>query len=105
MARLSPRLALLGLQGAKVDTRPSVCNQCFRGDVTVTKNIGQRSLVWSAAALLLTAAAIGAELEVWAQKSPQIDFKSVGRGAPVMVDAATLPVLGAAYDRQTRDFI
>ena len=34
-----------------------------------------------------------------AQQSPQIDFKSVGRGAPVMVDAATLPVVGAAYQR------
>jgi hypothetical protein len=32
-----------------------------------------------------------------AQQSPQIDFKSVGRGAPVMVDAATLPVIGATY--------
>ncbi len=29
--------------------------------------------------------------------NPQIDFKSVGRGAPVMVDAATLPVIGATY--------
>ncbi|HUQ53215.1 MAG TPA: hypothetical protein VM692_13400, partial [Gammaproteobacteria bacterium] len=32
-----------------------------------------------------------------AQQSPQIDFKSVGRGAPVMVDAAALPVVGATY--------
>ena len=32
-----------------------------------------------------------------AQQNPQIDFKSVGRGAPVMVDAATLPVIGATY--------
>src|SRR5688572_6621750 len=32
-----------------------------------------------------------------AQESPQIDFQSVGRGAPVMVDARTLPVIGATY--------
>ena len=32
-----------------------------------------------------------------AQHSPQIDFKSVGRGAPVMVDARELPVIGATY--------
>ena len=32
-----------------------------------------------------------------AQQSPQIDFKSVGRGAPVMVDAATLPQTGALW--------
>ena len=32
-----------------------------------------------------------------AQQSPQIDFKSVGRGAPVLVDAGALPVIGATY--------
>ena len=40
-----------------------------------------------------------------AQDSPQIDFESVGRGAPVAVDARSLPTLGAGYDRQSGDFV
>ena len=46
-------------------------------------------------AAAVIAVAIGAQLA--AQQSPQIDFKSVGRGAPVMVDAATLPQTGALW--------
>jgi hypothetical protein len=49
---------------------------------------------WKLSAVAL-AFAIAAPLA--AQQSPQIDFKSVGRGAPVMVDAAALPVIGAIY--------
>jgi hypothetical protein len=52
---------------------------------------------------LAAALAIGAP--ALAQQSPQIDFESVGRGAPVMVDAAALPVIGATYERNTRAFI
>jgi hypothetical protein len=40
-----------------------------------------------------------------AQESPQIDFESVGRGAPVTVDAAELPVVGATFVRNTQEFI
>jgi hypothetical protein len=65
----------------------------------VTKSNNKRWRLWT------VAIAIAATLPAVAQQNPQIDFKSVGRGAPVMVDAATLPVLGATYDRQTRDFI
>ena len=46
-------------------------------------------------AAAMIAVAIAAPLA--AQQSPQIDFKSVGRGAPVMVDAATLPQTGALW--------
>ena len=47
-----------------------------------------------------TAIAVAIAAPLAAQQSPQIDFKSVGRGAPVLVDAATLPVIGAAYQGQ-----
>ena len=57
--------------------------------MTKNSNLGPRL---AAVALAL---AIAAPLA--AQQSPQIDFKSVGRGAPVMVDAAALPVIGATY--------
>ncbi|HMB74440.1 MAG TPA: hypothetical protein VKQ06_12775, partial [Gammaproteobacteria bacterium] len=40
-----------------------------------------------------------------AQDSPQIEFESVGRGAPVMVDASRLPEVGAEYERQTGNFV
>jgi hypothetical protein len=49
---------------------------------------------WS---LSMIAAAMTLAAPLAAQQNPQIDFKSVGRGAPVMVDAATLPVIGATY--------
>ncbi|MCP5144917.1 MAG: hypothetical protein H6978_08850 [Gammaproteobacteria bacterium] len=39
-----------------------------------------------------------------AQQNPQIDFKSVGRGAPLLVDVIPLPMLGAATDPQTGAF-
>jgi hypothetical protein len=48
-------------------------------------------------ALAAAAVAMAIGVPATAQQSPQIDFKSVGRGAPVMVDAAALPVLGATY--------
>src|SRR5262245_9936154 len=48
---------------------------------------------WGLAAVTV-AAAMG---QATAQQSPQIDFKSVGRGAPVTVDAGALPVIGATY--------
>ena len=47
------------------------------------------------AAAVAIAVAIG--LPLAAQQSPQIDFKSVGRGAPVMVDSTPLPQVGAIY--------
>jgi hypothetical protein len=40
-----------------------------------------------------------------AQEGAQIDFESVGRGAPVAVDASELPSVGAVYDRRTGEFI
>src|SRR6185436_4255031 len=57
----------------------------------MTKN----SKLGASLAAAALAAAIAAPLA--AQQSPQIDFKSVGRGAPVLVDAAALPVIGATY--------
>jgi hypothetical protein len=53
----------------------------------------------------LLAVAIAIAAPVAAQQSPQLDFKSVGRGAPVTVDARELPVVGATHDRNTRAFI
>ena len=53
----------------------------------------------------LFAVAIAAAAPAAAQQSPQIDFQSVGRGAPVLVDARELPVIGATYERNTRAFI
>ena len=50
-----------------------------------------------AAGAAAIAAALALSTTALAQQSPQIDFKSVGRGAPVMVDAAALPVIGATY--------
>jgi hypothetical protein len=47
--------------------------------------------------LAVAALAVAFAAPVAAQQSPQIDFKSVGRGAQVLVDAATLPVIGATY--------
>ena len=49
--------------------------------------------------LKLAAAVLGVAIAapLAAQQSPQIDFKSVGRGAPVMVDAAALPQTGALW--------
>src|SRR5690606_12412704 len=41
---------------------------------------------------------------VTAQDGPQIDFESVGRGAPVTADARDYPAPGANYDRNTGDF-
>jgi hypothetical protein len=59
----------------------------------------RRSLaaVWTVVAL-----AMGSPLA--AQEGAQIDFKSVGRGAPVTADARELPALGAGYDRRTGEF-
>ena len=53
----------------------------------------------------LLALALALELPLAAQQSAQIDFESVGRGAPVMVDAQALPPVGAAYARNTQEFI
>ncbi len=53
----------------------------------------------------LLALALALELPLAAQQSAQIDFQSVGRGAPVMVDAQALPPVGAAYARNTQEFI
>ena len=64
----------------------------------MTKSNNKRWQLWT------VAIAIAAGLPAAAQQNPQIDFKSVGRGAPLMVDAAALPVVGAIYDRQTREF-
>ena len=49
---------------------------------------------WSVATV---AAALAIAAPLAGQESPQIDFKSVGRGAPVTVDARALPVIGATY--------
>jgi hypothetical protein len=53
-----------------------------------------KALSWRLAAF---ASVVVLGLPAAAQQNPQIDFKSVGRGAPVLVDAATLPVIGATY--------
>jgi hypothetical protein len=53
----------------------------------------------------LFAVAIAIAPPLAAQQSAQIDFESVGRGAPVTVDAGELPVIGATYERNTRAFI
>jgi hypothetical protein len=50
------------------------------------------------------ALAIAAGPSVWAQGNPQIDFKSVGRGAPVTVDARDSLPIGANFDRNTNVF-
>jgi hypothetical protein len=54
------------------------------------------------AGAILTAVAIGSA--AIAQQSAQIDFESVGRGAPVAVDAGSLPPVGANFDRNTSEF-
>ena len=60
-----------------------------------------RTKGWRVLAVAIATAAAPAA----AQQSPQIDFESVGRGAPVLVDARELPVVGATYERNTRAFI
>ena len=51
------------------------------------------------------AAAVAIAQPVAAQDSTQIDFKSVGRGAPVAADATQFPLVGSIYDRNTGEFI
>ena len=57
------------------------------------------------AVAVATAAALAIGAPALAQDSPQIDFESVGRGAPVAADAREYPELGAIYDRSTEEFI
>jgi len=59
---------------------------------------------WQAAVAAIAAAVVIAQPAA-AQDSPQIDFKSVGRGAPVAADATELPLVGSIYDRNTGEFI
>jgi len=68
----------------------------------MTTRIRNRSLRLAAVAAAIAAAAAAPAA---AQQSPQIDFESVGRGAPVLVDARQLPLIGARYDRNTGEFI
>lgn len=68
--------------------------------------IRSRNGVWRAR---VAAAAMGVAVGIGqpgvAQDSPQVDFESIGRGAPVMADARDFPVVGATLDRNTGDFI
>jgi hypothetical protein len=67
-----------------------------------TMNRNQYWRAFAVAAATAVAAAIGPPAV--AQDSPQIDFRSVGRGAPVLADAREYPTIGAGYDRNTGDF-
>jgi len=58
---------------------------------------------WRPSAVAI-AVAVAIGLPVAAQQSPQIDFESVGRGAPVTADAREYPPVGAGFDRNTGAF-
>ena len=70
-----------------------------------TKFDSHRRQTAALAATLVSAAALMLAGAASAQQGAQIDFRSVGRGAPVAVDAAELPRVGGGFDRQTREFI
>lgn len=59
----------------------------------------------AAVAAVATAVAALIGQPVAAQDSPQIDFESIGRGAPVMADAREYLRIGASYDRNTGEFV
>jgi hypothetical protein len=61
---------------------------------------------WQASfAAIATAVAVAIASPAAAQESPQIDFESVGRGAPVTADAREYPTIGATHDRNGGEFI
>jgi hypothetical protein len=55
--------------------------------------------------LSAVAIAVAMGLPAAAQNDPQISFQSVGRGAPVTVDARELPVVGATFNLANNEYI